>query len=233
LERPFVLSLARCLAEKEMYCMSTVAPFSKEGPVVRLDLRRSFSPVIGSTASQLRAVLWTLGPVRQGRRFGAFTDWEIVWRYRQADDRGGCRIHEASTEVRATITSPLWKPPRSAPGDLVAAWREYVVAIETHEQGHLALAVEAAKTIWMRMIALPALPSKTALADAANAVAEEELRAARAREILYDQITGHGVTQGVVFPSENACSDESAEPDQRPVNARAPSVIPDRGEAFQ
>lgn len=200
---------------------------------VRCELRRTFYQVLGSTAPHLHAVLRTLGPVRAGWRFGAFTDWEIVWRYQHADVRGGLQIQTVAVEVRATITAPQWRPPRSVAAQLVAAWKEYAAAIETHEQGHIAVAVETAEAIRTRLMALPGLSSKTALADAANAVAEEELRAARAREILYDQITGHGVTQGVVFPSENACSDESAEPDQRPVNARRPSVIPDRGEVFQ
>jgi predicted secreted Zn-dependent protease len=169
---------------------------------VRLDIRRSLYPVIGSTARQLRVVLRTLGPVRAGRRFGAFTDWEIAWRYLHVDDHQGLRIHEVSVEVRATITSPRWTPPRFAPSGVVAAWRDYAAAVETHEQGHVALAVEAAEAIRTRLIALPVWSSKTALADAAHAVAEEELHAARAREVSYDQITCHGVTQGVVFPSE-------------------------------
>jgi predicted secreted Zn-dependent protease len=181
-----------------------------------VNLRRSFFPVIGSTARQLRTLVGLLGPVRQGRRFGAFTDWEIVWHYRHADDRGDCRIHEASAEVRATITRPNWNPPRSAPGGLVAAWRDYVVAIETHEQGHLALAVEAAEAIRTRLMALPTLPSKTALAEAASAVAEDELRSARDRETSYDQITCHGTSQGVIFPSEDA----NAAEDQRSRDVR-------------
>ena len=171
-------------------------------PSVRLDLRRSSYTVIGSTAHQLRAVLRTLAPVRHGHRFGAFTDWEIAWRYQHADDRGSHQIHEVTVEVRATITSPLWKPPRSAAATLVAAWREYAAAIETHEQGHVALAVEAAGAIRRRLLVLPPFPSKTALADAAQAIADEELRSAREREIAYDQITSHGRSQGVVFPSE-------------------------------
>ena len=196
---------------------------------VRFDLRRSFYPVIGSTARQLRAVLWTLGPVRGSRRFGAFTDWEIAWRYRHTNDHLGLQIHEASVHVRATITSPRWTPPRFAPSGLVAAWRDYAAAVETHEQGHVALAVEAADAIRTRLMALPPLPSKTALAEAAQAVAEEELRAARARETSYDQLTCHGVTQGVVFPSETACSDESAEPAPRDITDWLPCVKPDHG----
>jgi predicted secreted Zn-dependent protease len=200
---------------------------------VRLDLCRSFYPLIGATAHQLRTIVGMLSPMRGGHRFCAFTDWEIAWRYRHTDDHGRRRICGVSLEVRATITSPRWTPPRSALAGLVAAWPGYAAAIEIHEQGHVALAVEAAETIRTRLMALPCLSSTAALTDAADAVAEEELRAARAREILYDQITCHGVTQGVVFPSENACSDESAEPDQRPVNARRPSVIPDHGEVSQ
>lgn len=202
-------------------------------PTLRVGLRRSFYPVIGSTARQLRAVLQMLGPVRAGRRFGAFTDWEIVWRYQHVADHTDLRIHEALIDVRATITSPRWTPPRSALAGLVAAWRDYVAAIETHEQGHIAVAVEAAEAIRTRLMALPGLSSKTALAGAADAIAEEELRAARAREILYDETTCHGVTQGVVFPLEDACSDESAELDRLAVNTRRPCVSLDQAEDFQ
>ena len=187
--------------------MSTLELPSFQTGGVDLGLRRAFYPLVGSTPRQMRALLALLGPMRSGRRFGAFTDWEIVWRYRHADDGGGRRICAVTVEVHATITSPRWAPPRTAPAQLVAAWKDYAAAIETHEQGHIAVAVATAEGIRTRLMALRTLPSKTALAHAAEAVAEEELREARAREMSYDQITCHGATQGVVFPSDQIDAD--------------------------
>jgi predicted secreted Zn-dependent protease len=89
--------------------------------------RRSYYAVVGSTAQQLRTVLGALGPVRGGRRFAAFTDWEVTWRYRHGEDRdrGGRSIRDVAVEVSICITLPRWRPPRLASAELVGAWNVY------------------------------------------------------------------------------------------------------------
>lgn len=169
-------------------------------PGVYLALRRSSYLVIGSTVDQLRAALDALGPVRAGRRFGAFTDWEVTWRYRHVDDRGARRIADVTVDVSARVTLPRWRPPRSASADLMAAWEALVAAIEAHEQGHVYLAAEAGADVQRRLVALPAFATKELLHEAAASAAQEAVREAREREAVYDTETRHGESQGVRFP---------------------------------
>ncbi len=186
---------------------TTAVPFVETSGVC-LDLRRSSYPVIGSTAHQLRTLLGMIGPLRDGRRFGAFTDWQIAWRYRHTADSDECRIVEATIDVLAIITAPKWRPPRIAAIGFISAWKAYAAAIEVHEQGHVALAVEAASLLRAQLLALPVQISKAALDAAAQSAANEVLRAAQQRDMSYDRITDHGARQGVVFPSDAAYADE-------------------------
>jgi predicted secreted Zn-dependent protease len=167
---------------------------------VLVNLRRNPYLVVGSTAQQLRTVLSALGPVRGGQRFGAFTDWEVAWRYRHSEAAEGRRICEVTIDLSVRIAMPRWCPPRSAPAGLVAAWEAYVAAVELHEQGHVALAVDAGAAVRRRLLELPALGSSAALDAAARTAAEEALRDARERELAYDRETCHGAAQGVRLP---------------------------------
>jgi len=156
--------------------------------------------VVGSSVEQLRSALDALGPVRAGRRFGAFTDWEVTWRYRHVDDRGTRRVAEVTVDVSARIMLPRWNPPRSASADLVTAWHALVAAIEEHERGHVDIAAAAGAEVQRRLMTLPPFGTKEELDAAAAAAAQEAVREAREREVTYDAATRHGESQGVCFP---------------------------------
>ena len=177
---------------------------------MQVDVRHTPYVVVGSSAGQLHTVLWALGPLRGGRRFVAFTDWEVVWRYRAAEDSAGWRIGGVTVLVSIQVTVPRWRPPRSASGELIASWQRVLAAIDLHEQGHIDLAVEAGRAIHGRLLELPAASSTGALHEAAFAAAESILRGVREREVAYDRDTCHGALQGVCFPetrreNERAC----------------------------
>jgi predicted secreted Zn-dependent protease len=165
---------------------------------VRVALRRSHYAVVGSTAQQLRTVLGALGPVRGGRRFAAFTDWEVTWRYRHGEDRDrdGRSIREVAVDVSICITLPRWRPPRLASAELVRAWNVYARAVEAHEHGHARLAVEAGGAVSRSLLGLLWCPTREQLEEAAEATAQRVVAEVRAQEVRYDIETRHGESQG-------------------------------------
>lgn len=156
--------------------------------------------IVGASRGQLRAALDALGPVRGGRRFGAFTDWHIAWRYRH---RGGVdgpyEIVEAAVEVSALITVPRWIQPRSTAPGLLNDWQTFLAGVELHERGHVAIASAAGEEVRRRLLELPAFDTRTELEEAAAAAARIAIREGHAREMAYDVATRHGETQGASF----------------------------------
>jgi predicted secreted Zn-dependent protease len=118
---------------------------------LQVAVERASYPVVGATADALRAVIQTLGPTRAGRTFAAFTDWEVSWDYSIETGEERLRVSDVGVTVRAVVTVPRWRPPRSATAALVEQWRQYLAAIDLHEQGHVNLAVEAGRCVLARL----------------------------------------------------------------------------------
>jgi predicted secreted Zn-dependent protease len=172
---------------------------SDPGPVF-LEIRERPYTVAGSTADHLRLVLGALAPVRAGRRFAAYTDWEVEWRYRPGGDRGRLWPEAVTVTVTATVRWPYWRPPRSAAAGLTQSWERYVALLRAHEQGHVRIAEAAGRAVAAGLAALPPSASVAALAQAAARTAEGAVADARERERAYDVETSHGASLGVEFP---------------------------------
>ena len=161
--------------------------------VITPSLREESYPVNGSTIEQLRRVLGVLGPVRHGRRYAAYTDWEVA--FRVCAPGGPALAAHTSVSVSAVVRLPCWRPPPSAPRELAARWESYVDALRRHEDGHVAIARAAGEAVAARLLALPAhAPPEVFQRAAAQAVAE-----LRAVERTYDMDTRHGAAQGAVL----------------------------------
>ncbi len=154
-------------------------------------LREQPFSITGATPAELRDALSILGPLRDGARYAAFTDWTVTYRMRPA-----CApVRHLHVTAGAVIHLPLLRAPRSAPRALVARWNLYVEALRRHEMGHVAIARAAARAVHAALADLPAdAPSPLVTASAAAALAE-----LRAAERAYDIDTRHGATQGAVF----------------------------------
>ena len=167
---------------------------------VRLMTERSFYPVVGSTIPILMAVSKALGPRRGGVAHAAFTDWEVRWKYSCEAGPVGWTAGDLSVVVDATVTLPIWAPPRSASADVVGAWRRYVSALEAHEEGHTRLATLAGCTVDRSLRRLAPAPMPTQLEALAARTGADVLEGFRELERAYDQRTNHGATQGVALP---------------------------------
>jgi predicted secreted Zn-dependent protease len=157
---------------------------------------RSSYPITGSTAAALRGAIRLLGPTRDGRTYGAFTDWRIDWWFTFAEEAACVRVSSARVELNAHILLPRWRPPRSAPEALRLEWARYLAVVEAHEQGHVDIAVEAARILLQKLEWLGGSCDLAALRAAASETALEVIAAAHEEERTYDAGTEHGVAQG-------------------------------------
>lgn len=165
--------------------------------VLQLVERREEYPVAGSTRAQLASLIEMLGPTRGGRRFGAFTDWQVRWVYVRAREGDRWRASEVTVTATITTTLPRWRAPSTVDAALARAWSEYVSALEAHEAGHVALGRSAGRALDDALRALPSQPSVAALDATASATARAIVDEHRQREVDYDRETAHGARQGV------------------------------------
>jgi predicted secreted Zn-dependent protease len=102
--------------------------------------------------------------------------------------------------VSVVISSPAWVQPASAAPAVVDRWNRYMNALITHENGHRDRGIAAGDKIYNKLSAMRREGSCPVLANDANASANAILAEYNASDSQYDKDTGHGKTQGAVFP---------------------------------
>ena len=178
----------------------TLREASAAAPRVRLSVDSVQYRVLGASANALRDQVRQLGPVDRFGRWAASTRWDLKWSYPYDRVDGGCRPGPVSVELVVTYTLPRWDVAADAPAELVERWDRYVAALTRHEDGHRDIAVDAANAIVGAIEALPAHATCRRLERAADTAARDLVERYRGLQIAYDHSTGHGTTQGAVFP---------------------------------
>jgi len=198
----FAVYITQCLQPARLQARSS--PFPE--PVVSVHYR--YYPIAGNTASELRAQMNTLGPRdrRKDRTFDARTDWSVSWAFRRAMLNGRCTIRGVNTQVAITYTLPQWKTPDDVDRSLLTDWNRYFVALQHHEDGHKANGVGAGQEVLQVLRELPDASSCQELDTAAQAAAQAVIRDHNQKDLSYDAATGHGSTQGAIFPDMTTVS---------------------------
>jgi predicted secreted Zn-dependent protease len=155
----------------------------------------AYYEVSGATAAELWTSMRRQAPIEG---FGR-TRWEVTWSMRWLPTAGVCRATLVQVTLHAEVRLPHWEPGSDAPPELVAQWRTFVENLRSHENGHLEVAVAAAREVEreLRRVETPLCASMQGIA---NQTAERILADFRARDRAYDQRTRHGFTQGAVWP---------------------------------
>jgi predicted secreted Zn-dependent protease len=126
------------------------------------------------------------------------TEWEVSAGYRPVAGANTCGLTGLTVEVVITTHLPRWDRSTAAPESLSNAWDRFLHALTEHEDGHRALAKEAADVIRQRLLAATA-PACERL----DLVAQREMAAVmqeyEVRNHAYDAATGHGRTQGAIW----------------------------------
>ena len=181
-----------------LLALCAASPVRSE-PLVKIAIR--YYEVTGHSAGELRAQLDRLGPIgSDGRRYDGRTDWDARWSYSYSDSAAGCRIDRVTVSANITYTMPSWNGADSAPQPLREHWRGYLAALRRHEEGHRDLALEAARAIERGIREMPQTLLCQALPAALDALGQRTVEQHKKLDAEYDARTGHGTTQGAVFP---------------------------------
>ena len=169
-------------------------------PAVNIQTR--YYPVTGRTDVQIRRSLDRGTPVRQnGRPFDAYTRWDIDWQFQWAfDGDGSCRVMSVSTVVRILQTLPRLENAGALPPDLAGRWDRYMRALAVHEEGHVALGIDAARDIEQQLMQMGDRSSCHQLESEANSLAREIIARYALEEDRYDADTNYGERDGARFP---------------------------------
>jgi len=205
------LALVTSCAPPTSALMSTPAPAEVQGegwhdtadpaPVigrVHVSLNEERYDLRGRTAEELSADLHRRRP--RDERFTGWTRWRLRWRFEPTEDGGQCHVGPVDVDLELTTVLPRWKTPDDADPRLIVAWSSYLTALEEHESGHADLAREAAERIRDRLTDLEPARDCATLRRTAHHLGHAEVDALRHANAHLDETTGHGASQGAVFP---------------------------------
>lgn len=151
--------------------------------------------IAGDTVESVRTELVRKGP----KGFHAWTEWRVEYRVRWTvggDNR--CRLSGADFDISADMLLPRWTPGPAAEPGLPERWRRYSEALRMHEDGHVAMAREAARDARQRMLTVGPQACDRLPAELRRAF-DAAIGKARADERAYDARTAHGGAQGATF----------------------------------
>lgn len=161
-----------------------------------------FYDIQGDTVEALRDQMSQKGPAdnRTGRRFDGFTRWTVNWNYEYKILGGLCRLEAIAVNADVAITLPRWQAPANASPPVRDRWNAYINALALHENGHRDHAVGAAQEVWQTLKTLAPTDSCDQLASFADTQSSQIVQKYAQQDVIYDQETGHGASQGAIFP---------------------------------
>lgn len=168
-------------------------------PSLRTSLRMAPYAVTGADAPAVLASMAREAPPAEGGVFFGLTTTTLSFRYDHRAAPQGCALANVRVDLAVTTALPEWTAPPNASYDLRRDWARFRAALERHEARHHAIGETGADEV---LSALGGLSARTC----AQADAEARRRAERtgietdAAHRRYDEETGHGRTQGAVWP---------------------------------
>lgn len=134
-----------------------------------------------------------------GVRLGMhLSEWR--WSFRYTSEPGGrCGLGEATVLLRSRIVMPEWTNVSTAPPEIARGWRPFLDALRRHEEGHRNRAKAQGIFLWQALLGLEASDCDE-LRDIARSTADRVIAEGREAQVAYDRDTGHGLTQGAVWP---------------------------------
>ena len=156
--------------------------------------------VAGDSVEDLWADVLTKTPVEHnGKKYAAFTRWQVNWHFRWQHDGSSCDITSVETSLDVTYTLPRLEHAARTPASVVERWEAYYAALFDHEQGHKDLGAQAAMQIENDILRLGPRTTCAELESDANAIAKKVVEAYSRIEKEYDRSTNHGLNTGAVF----------------------------------
>lgn len=166
--------------------------------VVEID---SVYRVSGFTVADIYSEMQRKGPGTDeiGIRLGVhLSQWRWGFEYR-ADPGQRCRLVEATVLLRSSIVLPEWTNASTARPEIATGWRPFLRALRSHEEGHRSRAKAQGVFLWQSLLGLEAEDCAD-LQDLVEEIADRVLAEGREAQLAYDRDTGHGLTQGAIWP---------------------------------
>jgi predicted secreted Zn-dependent protease len=167
---------------------------------VKVNEKVKYYTVAGNSATALRSSLNQRSPIKtKAGTFDGYTRWYVEWRFNWRESESSCAITRVTTQVDVTFTLPKWHGTTSNQV-LENRWNNYYNSLVSHENGHKAFAINAAKKIERVLTELKPYDSCSELEKQANQLGHQILKDYIKQEKRYDVDTNHGLTQGAKFP---------------------------------
>ncbi len=192
-----ISSVPQCIRNTS-YLPASTLPLNPNGPAFQLTVDEpNYYTVFGRTALEIRRQMAQCTPIQGG--FDAVTHWWYRYSYSYYEkDTGLCGIKDVTLVLHITFLFPHWKSDTDNL-QLTAQWNQYFTNLETHEFGHRDITIQYAQNALAAIQAFPDA-SCTNIVQTVNAYADAQLDIIQQRNTSYDAQTGHGSTQGAVFP---------------------------------
>jgi predicted secreted Zn-dependent protease len=152
----------------------------------------SYFSVGGSTLEDIQRQLDARGPeVRtDGHRHAGAVQMTFVSRVSYQNSTNGCSIAAASVTVRAKIILPHWHGARPTDPGVRLVWDTLSSDIKRHEETHVMIAKNHARTLEQSLLAIRRQPDCEAAVAKAIKVTEKVLAKHNAAQAEFDRIEG-------------------------------------------
>jgi predicted secreted Zn-dependent protease len=192
-----ILALASLLLAFPCTAGAETLPPIPEG--FRPEVKQAPYDVQGNSVAALVAEKDAKGPMDDGKRFFAKTEWNLHWNYRYAARGGAFVITTLFVTAEITYRMPRRIPPPTEPDRVAAQWAQFMEALTKHEEGHAQNAIEHGKALYGALRAHGPFVSMQALKDFIQAEGDQCIAETREADKQYDARTGHGATQGATL----------------------------------
>jgi predicted secreted Zn-dependent protease len=158
--------------------------------------------VTGDDADAVRRSLSRLGLVgADGKRYDGDTKWAVHWQYAsQSDASGSCAVASSSVVLNVDMTLPQWEHSTDVSEALQNRWETYLAALRVHEDGHVKNAEREAAAIAQMLQTIGPQSDCELLNQKLLDLGQQIQQRYKDNDAEYDERTGHGRTQGAVFP---------------------------------
>jgi predicted secreted Zn-dependent protease len=136
------------------------APANPTPAEQRVQLKTAQSTVYyavkGSTTNAIFDFIEHFGPTDgEGQRGSGLTSakWSYVWKGNTS--RSGCSIGSMTISLDLVVTLPRHEQPSALPAAIATNWDKFAKEVTTHEQRHVDIYLDGAKTMQERMAAIP------------------------------------------------------------------------------
>ncbi|MEE2947810.1 MAG: DUF922 domain-containing protein [Verrucomicrobiota bacterium] len=155
--------------------------------------------VTGSSLQELRQMIDRNGPVNKddGKRYDGLTEWSLTWDYKLKRHGKVWIVSRRSVLLEIKVLTPRWTDFHNKSGALRTQWRIYRANLLRHEEGHVKIALRAARAIDKYLGVCGASSSLEKLKSDIQKNTTSLLKQYRKIDQGYDQRTRHGATQGV------------------------------------